>query len=196
MNRHQLWIAAAAAAVLLVSGLFFFLREPGKEDSDGLGEGVTPVDETALPALEESFTANLYFPDGGVRLHPESRELPAKDSAEEQIAVLIEALLAGPRDDRLLAPLPGEIILSKVYLIDGVTVFLDLGSPNGEPPPASGSQRELLTVYSLVNTVLLNTEGPERVVLLWNGRQPPTFAGHLNTARPLAVNSSLIASSP
>lgn len=195
MNRRQLWIAAVAATVLLAV-LFFFLRHPNEGDGGDLGEGQTPVDQTALPVLEESFTANLYFPDGGVQLHPESRELPAKEAIEERIATLIEALLAGPRDDRFLAPLPGEVILRKVYLIDRTTVFLDLASPNGEPPPASGSQRELLTVYSLVNTVLLNTEGPERVVLLWNGQQPATFAGHLNTARPLAANSRLIASSP
>ncbi len=54
----------------------------------------------------------------------------------------------------------------------------------------------MLTVYSLVNTVLLNTEGAERLVLLWNGQQPMTFAGHLNTARPLKANRDLVARDP
>ena len=51
----------------------------------------------------------------------------------------------------------------------------------------------MLTVYSLVNTVLLNFEQLDRVVLLWNGRQLRTFAGHVDTMRPLAANPDLIA---
>jgi Sporulation and spore germination len=196
MNRRQAWIAGAAAAVLLAAGLLYFLGDADEESADGLGDGVTPVDENALPLPEESFTANLYFPDGGVQLHAESRELPPGGSVEERVAALVGALLAGPEDGRFLAPLPQEVTLRKVYLIDGTTVFLDLESPDGGPPPASGSLREMLTVYSLVDTVLLNTEGPERVVLLWNGQQPKTFAGHLDTGRPLLADSRLIAGSP
>lgn len=196
MSRRQLWIAGAVAAVLLAAGLFYVLRDSDEDTGDGLGEDLTPVDEAALPVVEESFTANLYFPDGGVQLHAESRELPVSGTVEEQVAALVGALLAGPSDDRFLAPLPQDVTLRKVYLIDGTTVFLDFESPDGQPPPASGSLREMLTVYSLVDTVLLNTEGPERVVLLWNGQQPETFAGHLDTGRPLAADSSLIAGSP
>jgi hypothetical protein len=193
MSRRQLWIAGTAAAVLLAA-LFYVLRD--SDEATGDGPGVTPVDQTVLPVEEQTFTANLYFPDGGAHLHAESRELPVSATVEEQVAVLVGALLAGPGDDRYLAPLPQDVTLRKVYLIGGTTVFLDFESPDGQPPPASGSLREMLTVYSLVDTVLFNTEGPERVVLLWNGHQPETFAGHLDTARPLAADSSLIAGSP
>ncbi len=48
-------------------------------------------------------------------------------------------------------------------------------------------------LYSLVNTVLLNTPEANRLVVLWNGRQPETFAGHIDTARPLAARPNLIA---
>ncbi len=195
MNRSQLRIAAVVAVVLLVVlGLYFFLHGDGEPSADGPGEGETPVDETETPILEESFAANLFFPDGGFLLHGESRDLPVVETVEERIAALVEALLAGPSDDRFRAPLPADVSLRKVYIVGDTTVFLDLESAESGPPPASGSRRELLTVYSLVNTVLLNTQGLERVVLLWNGQQPTTFAGHLDTARPLTVNHGLIAS--
>ncbi len=43
--------------------------------------------------------------------------------------------------------------------------------------------------------MVLNVEGAERLVLLWNGRQPNTFAGHIDTTRPLRVHAELISSS-
>ena len=43
----------------------------------------------------------------------------------------------------------------------------------------------MLSVYSIVNTVLLNIPEISAVVLLNNGQQRPTFAGHLDTSRPL-----------
>ena len=59
-------------------------------------------------------------------------------------------------------------------------------------PPVSGSQTELLAVYSLVDTILLNVPEMEAVILLWNGRQLLTFAGHLDTSLPLRADSDLI----
>jgi hypothetical protein len=36
-------------------------------------------------------------------------------------------------------------------------------------------------------------EEADRVVLLWNGRQASTFAGHVDTTRPLGPAADLIA---
>ena len=145
-------------------------------------------------AEADGVVADLYFPGRGGWLHAERREVPASDQAEAQIAALVTALIAGPDAAGLQPPLPESVTVESVYLMDG-EVVLDLASPEDRPPP-SGSEREMLTVYSLVNTVLLNTEGAERLVLLWNGRQPMTFAGHLNTARPLEANRGLVAREP
>lgn len=148
----------------------------------------------AGPAAVETMTAALYFPGFGNRLKVERRELPANGDAAERIATVVEALLAGPQSSGMGAPLPDSVSLRKVYLADG-TIFLDLESAEGASPPASGSLREMLAVYSLVNTVLLNFEEAETLVLLWNGRQLRTFAGHLDTTRPLTANLDLILTS-
>jgi hypothetical protein len=44
----------------------------------------------------------------------------------------------------------------------------------------------------MVNTVLANAERARAVVLLWNGTQRPTFAGHVDTIRPLVSNHRLV----
>ena len=53
----------------------------------------------------------------------------------------------------------------------------------------------MLSVYAIVNTVLAAESEIERVALLWNGQQRPTFAGHLDTSRALRARPDLNARS-
>ena len=62
------------------------------------------------------------------------------------------------------------------------------------PPPQSGSTLELLRIYAVVHTVLRNVEEANRVVLLWNGVQRPSLAGHVDTGHPLRLRVDLEAS--
>ena len=60
-------------------------------------------------------------------------------------------------------------------------------------PPVSGTRGELLVVYSFVNSILANVSEARGVVLLWNGNQRPTFAGHIDTTRPLPAERKWLA---
>lgn len=66
-------------------------------------------------------------------------------------------------------------------------------APAFPDPPASGSREELLRIYSVVETVTVNVPEVRRVVLLWNGVQRESFAGHVDTSRPLAPRDDLVA---
>ncbi len=193
MNRRRMWILIAA--LVLVAGaaaVLWWMR------SSVDGEGDAAIVEDREPAVDEGPSAeatqpcDLYFPSAGGRLYVEPRELRAAADVAARVTGLVEALIAGPQGASLRPPLPDGVTVGQVYLMDGGTVILDLESE--EPaPPSSGSLREMLTVYSLVNTVLFNVEEAEQLVLLWNGQQPSTFAGHLNTALPLLPNTRLVA---
>ncbi len=189
-------IAIAIVAVLAgVVAVVFWPRDvPEGATSETDGSETAAVDEDL--AAGEVWAANLYFPSTGGLLLAEAREVPASAETAERISALVTTLLAGPRGRGMRPPLPDNVTVRKVYLAEDGLAFLDLESPDGAPPPASGSLREMLTVYSLVNTVLLNFDELERIVLLWNGRQLKTFAGHLDTMRPLAANTDVVARSP
>lgn len=164
----------------------------GSDEEEG---PLDPVVETAVPSVEEVETVpfDLYFPGEDGRLYAEPRELAPTDDPAQTVTRLVEELLGGPAVDGLRAPLPAGVAVARAFVGDDATVILDLVSPDAGAPPGVGSEAEMLMVYSVVNTVLLNVEEAERLVLLWNGRQPTTFAGHLDTARPLVPDTGLIA---
>ena len=195
MNRQVALIAIAITAVLV--GVVALTWRPRDSEREAVpGQAAAPLTASEALASAETWTVDLYFPGAGGRLYAEQRDLPASGEVNQRIAELVSALLAGPRAAATHSPLPEGVSLRKVYLIDGGTVFLDLESPDGAPPPPSGSWREMQTVYSLVDTVLLNVAEAEQLVLLWNGRQLETFAGHLDTMRPLTAQPDLIAHAP
>ncbi len=192
MTRNRVLIAIAIAGLV---GVLAWLSWPRSNESTTGPEmsGSEAADDTELSSQVETWPATLYFPGEGDLLFPESQELPTSLDPADRVSTLVTSLLAGPRTEHLSAPLPAEIQIRKVYWIDGRIAYLDLESPDGTPPPVSGSTREMLTVYSLVNTVLLNVPEIEGLVLLWNGRQLRTFAGHVDTMRPLSAKLDLIA---
>ncbi len=189
MTRKAVLVAIAVFAVLAVLAAIFI----GRQDSE------ETVSETAIEtavtgedlAAGDKLAMDLFFPSTGGWLRTERRELPASAEPEAAISAVVSSLLAGPGGSGMRAPLPAGTSVRKVYLAADGVAFVDFESPESAPP-ASGSQREMLTVYSLVNTVLLNFQELDRVVLLWNGRQLKTFAGHVDTMRPLAANTGLI----
>jgi len=145
------------------------------------------------PVSAEAPEVTLLFPGADGRLHPEVRRLVLAETARERIAGLVRALLAGPEGEDLAAPLPALVEVGTVFVDSAGIAYLDLRGPDGAEPPPSGSQTELLAVYSLVNTILFNVEEARAVVILWNGTQRPSLAGHVDTGRPLRSNPRLMA---
>ncbi len=160
------------------------------------GPAPVTVDQPAVVASEaphQTTPTVLYFPGAGGRLYPEEREMPLRETVEQRIADLVQELLVGPTESSLFPPLSPEVSLGPVHVTADGLVYVDLDAPPEQTRPPWGSKREMLAVYSVVNTVLLNFPEVDAVVLLWNGQQTTTFAGHLDTSRPLRPNRTLVA---
>lgn len=212
MTRRTWWIAGGIVGVLSLVLAFLWLNREGEdfgpvEDlTDPTAQGASPLDEAVEP-----LNVDLYFPGEGGQLYRESRSLPRLGDPSAQIKLLIQALLEGPQSGSLRAPLSDGAQLRQVYLLGGdaastlevpkegamalagQTVVLDFETEGAQPPRSTGSQRERLMAYSLVNSILLNFDGGRGVIILWNGEQNVTFGGHLDTGRPLGADRSLVA---
>jgi len=185
-------IASVLAVVVVGLLLYFGLRRPPDPQTPGLPP---PPPEPVAEEAAEPVVVDLFFPGQDGLLYPDPREMPPAADTEKAVTQVVEALLLGPEDAGLYPLFPTGVTLGRVHVMDGSTVFVDLESADGSPPPPTGSLDELVTVYGLVDSIVLNVEAAERVVLLWNGRQPNTFAGHVDTTRPLFARPELISPS-
>ena len=146
------------------------------------------------PELEADETlAEYYFPGSGGRLFVEQRILPASEGLEEHLSSLLEAYLSGPEAQDLYPAFPPEVSLGHTNVTDEGVAFIDLTITGQSTNLPWGSKQEMLAVYGLVDTVLLNLPEIQGVILLRNGEQRSTFGGHLDTTRLLLANHDLVA---
>lgn len=186
MSRRAATLVLGLAALLLLGGLVWWALS---EQGGGLGARLRgePADANTEPV-----SLPLYYPgDGGV-LRAETRELQVTEAPRDRVRKIVQALLAGPKQRGLYRPFPEGVVLGAVALQDG-TAYIDLRWDGHDEPPQSGSTEEIQRVYSIVNSVTLNVPEAQRVVLLWNSLQRPTFAGHLDLSVPVTPYRALIA---
>ncbi|HZF07200.1 MAG TPA: GerMN domain-containing protein [Thermoanaerobaculia bacterium] len=198
MSRRAAGLVLGAALLLLAAGLVWWgwsgrTRRPGGSAS--------PTSGSAGP--EVTFPVDLYFPADAVDrglLRIERRTLTASEVPKDRIKKIVQALLAGPtappagsHPAGLVRPLPPGVALGAVELTADGIAYLDLRWADHDDPPAGGSDAEMQTIYSLVDSIVFNVPQAQRVVLLWNGTQRLTFSGHLDTSHPLGPDRSLLA---
>ena len=185
--------ASLAAAAILISVVAIFIGWWMGRERQRPGDA-RQVDAPELQIIEgETMTAELFFPGPRGRLFTEEREVPVHGDLLGQLEEVLDELVAGPVTEDLFPALPPEITVEWLHLSPTGVLHVDLKFAGGAPFPAWGSRQEMLAVYSLVNTLLANAPEISSVVLLRNGQQRSTFAGHLDTSRPLLPNQQLIA---
>ena len=184
-------------------------EDPAADTADAASDSSTQAEVSAPSAggpAQSLRAVSLYFPGQTGLLYAEERELPEQDprdlvastSADERlrqrVRQILELLIGGPENRALGAPFPAETqILGVDFDRASGTVFVDLGREDNEDPPTGGSKRELLAVYSVVHSIVLNLEEVSRVGLLWNSQQRESFAGHVDLSRPLGANMRFVA---
>lgn len=189
MSRRAAGFVLGLAAALLVGGLGWWWLSTHPFSLPGSRAGAARVEEGPVVRLD----FDLFFPTDGGLVRAERRKLEVTADPRDRIRKLVGALLAGPKAPGRYPVFPEGVKLGSVLLTPDGTAYLDLSWPGHTEPPPSGSQEEGQRVWSLVNTVTYNVEQAQRVVLLWDGGQRDTFAGHLDTSGPLVNNPDAVA---
>ncbi|MCK4648806.1 GerMN domain-containing protein [bacterium] len=134
----------------------------------------------------------LYFasPDADY-LKAEARRILREERITDEAKALVEELIKGPRGN-LDPTIPPETQLRELYIVPKEKcVYLDFNQAFRTNHPG-GSAGELLTIYSLVNTLIDNLEEIERVQILVEGGTIETLAGHIDITKPLSRNAPLV----
>lgn len=181
-NALRLQRIAMAAVLLMV---FFAGRDGRAFDSADIPEARQDI------AQEGKMAVHLYFGDRSAAvLRSEVRVIPVTGDLVDTIKRIVEALIAGPQSE-LMRTLPAKSGLRAVYCSNDGTATLDFTDAlvSGHP---GGCATELLSIYSIVNTLVLNLDGVEQVKILVAGRETTTLAGHVDLRDPLQAEMLLI----
>lgn len=141
---------------------------------------------------DEKIEIQIYFAAAdGMYLAPEKRSIYRSKEIINQMKQAILELIKGPAGEGLIAPVPEGVQLREVYIDKSKTMYVDF-SREISKNHKGGSTGEILTVYSIVNTVIKNFPEIRKVQILIEGGQVDTLAGHLDLSTPLSFKDDII----
>jgi len=145
------------------------------------------IEEVQPVPAEEMVEANLYFSDSqAMYLVPEKRKIPQTPSLARQAVI---ELIRGPENSDLYSTIPEGTQINEIYIVDDIA-YIDLSEEIFKNHPG-GSSGELMTVYSIVNTL---TEIPpiKGVQILVGGNERESLVGHIDINMPLLRDENWI----
>ncbi|MFB3887570.1 MAG: GerMN domain-containing protein [Thermodesulfobacteriota bacterium] len=141
--------------------------------------------------LREKKGIVLYFSDGeGEYLIGEKREIWKKEDVEEEAEEAVNELIKGPKG-KLIRTLPSQTRLLNLELGGEGVAKVNFNKALSKDHPG-GSSAEMMTLYSIVNSLTFNFPQIKQVQILIDGKPVETIAGHLSLKRPISPNSKLI----
>lgn len=177
------------AKICLLSILCLFLWT-GCEDPAGQ-KTVTHESQAQSEKLPDRIIVHLYFSDSdNAFLVSEERSLSASIRPETLGFQIMNALLEGPKQT-LEPTIPEGTLLRGFYILKNRTAYVDLSRELREGHPG-GAKSELLTIYSMVNSLILNIPEIETVKILVEGKEETTLAGHVDLRFPFRANMLFI----
>jgi hypothetical protein len=198
MTRGMIAGLVATAAIGLLIGVVLVLLTIGVRRADTTSKppaasGAAPAAGPAEPAmLGRKIKARLFYvSEDGTRLTGVEREVLYGDGPAAQAQLLINAQLA-PVAAPLVSAVPPGTALRAIYLNTARgEAYVDL-SREAVTAHTGGSLDELLTIYTIVNTLTSNLPAVTSVQVLVDGKEIDTLAGHVDLRRPLAKNLALV----
>ncbi len=150
----------------------------------------SPRSESRFEPGQEKQILHLYFSDkmGRYLVAEDRMVLMDKNPAELGIKIVNE-ILSGPQKD--LAPTFAQGSSLRAFFISGKTAYVDLDRKSVENHPG-GCRSELLSLFSIVNSLVLNVPEIENVKILTMGSETITFSGHIDLSDPFKADMLLI----
>ena len=188
-RKGQFWLLLAVAiglgfAASFFLGKFFFPRSASVVPPSRTGDSV---------AVHEVIgrKVHLYFADQkGSYLQAEERKVLAEDTISA-IEAITNALVEGPDNPKLVSTIPAGSRLLHIFVTDDGTAYLDFNSELSRLHPG-GVTAERLTLYAIVNSLVLNLEEVERVQLLFEGKPASTLNGHVDIRQAKTANLLMV----
>lgn len=179
------------AGLIILSGVsiyMFFLYSSEKASSLNPSDQQLHMNKVQSP---DKAMVHLYFADkDNTFLMAEERILFHPADPVEFGSIIIDALIKGPQKE-LMRTIPATTKLRAFFMTQNGTAYIDLTQNVTDKHPG-GSQSEILTIYSIVNSLILNIDEINAVKILIDGHEEDTLAGHIDLSFPFKANMLLV----
>ena len=180
-------LAAALVTFIILIALFAFLGDRffgTKPAPPKAGAKIEP------PRIAYKVIDVFFSNETGKALKAEQRRIP-KGEPEDELRAAMEELVKGPLSkDKLSPTIPEGARLISIKIVKDVA-YANFSRELSSKHPG-GSRGELLTIYSIVNTLALNFPEIKKVKLLIDGETEETLAGHILISIPLGPDKKMI----
>ena len=185
-KKQKKCYAGRGLLLLIVLGVGFLLAFYFRQE---ILDALKPRE--AKQSIPERKSVVLYFSDEeGEYLLGEKREILKRGSMKEEAREIVEELTRGSKK-KLIPTLPAQ---TKVLALDiderGVARVSFNGALTRYHP--GGSSAEIMTVYSVVNSLAFNFPQIKQVQILIEGREIDSITGHLSLSKPISANPDLV----
>ena len=194
-NKRSVKIALACVWAFVVIALLAFAVKLLQEFTSSPEQAPDIVQISQPPPEPKEREATLFFADPNASsLQPEKRFICLEKGARDDAVALLEELAKGPQLEGLSPTIPAETRVLNAFNMND-TLVLDF-SQELQTNHSGGSAGELITVYSIVNTMTANLRGVKKVQILVEGQEVESLAGHLDLARPLLPDTKWMKTLP
>jgi germination protein M len=160
---------------LLIGGIiggYFIINNKKLEES----KEIVPEEEISEEQMRQTIVSLYFYNNDTKELSSEGRIIDAKELLQNPYQKLMELLIAGPENQKLVKIIPEGTKINKAEL-KGDILYLDLSKEFIENHEG-GENKESITIYSIVNTMTNLTE-VNSVKILIDGKEDMAFKDNL-----------------
>jgi len=190
--RYMSYAALAIMAIGAAYTVFFYITKPSPTEQslnnrDTIQQKIHPSPVNPM----EKKIIYLYFKDkDAFFLVAEPHEQVYPDDPILLGKTILQALIKGP-EQGLSPTIPQDTGLRTFYIADDGIAYVDL-TENIQTNHPGGTSTELITLYSIVNSLALNIPSVKQVKILINGKESMTLAGHIDIRNPFKSNMLMV----
>lgn len=178
-RRYAILISGVVVLLAAVIGLLVYVAQEEEVDDR---QGTRTISPRSVKSR-----VHLYFSDEvNGYLVAEERNLSMPEDPVQRSKRLVQALIDGPGTE-LRPTIPPKTTLRALYVSEKGVAYVDFNQAV-QTEHRGGTLAELLTIYSVVNTLCLNIPEIHAVKILIEGHEKKTLSGHIDTQEPFKAN--------
>ncbi len=174
----------AILVLIALGGFMIYLFR--QEISDAL----KPLLEKKAAKKEKKVVTLFFSEEEEEYLVGEGREILKTGKIEGEAQETVLELIKGPKG-KLIPTLPPQTRLLTLQVDPSGVAKVNFDQTLSKEHPG-GSSAEMMTIYSIVNSLTLNFPQIKRVQILINGKAVESIAGHISLKHPISSNPNLV----